>query len=326
MNQVLSQEEIDALLKGISGGKINTDGEECQEENITTYDLTNLEKIEKSKMPTLEIINHRFCNLIKRDFSSMFRKVVYVRSLSVVISKFGNFIKSLTVPTSIHLFKMEPLKGFSLLTIESRVFFSLIDIFLGGDGLSVLERGERDFTKIEERIIKKIVFAILKEYTNAWKPVHNITFEYSRSEINPKFAKIVPYSDMVIIKTFEIKVEQISGNITICIPYKNIEPIKAKLSAGFYTESCEIYLNWVKKLKRIIKSLQVDGVVKYGETELTIGKILSLKKGDIINLNKNVGDLLQMEIEGVPKFNCYADIVKSCNTVKVVGKIRKEEM
>jgi len=107
---------------------------------------------------------------------------------------------------------------------------------------------------------------------------------------------------------------------------KNIEPIKAKLSAGFYTESCEIYLNWVKKLKRIIKSLQVDGVVKYGETELTIGKILSLKKGDIINLNKNVGDLLQMEIEGVPKFNCYADIVKSCNTVKVVGKIRKEEM
>jgi len=327
MTQVLSQDEIDALLKGMSGGEIETEVETApEEEGIIPYDLTNQEKIIRGRMPTLEIINQRFCRLFRGTLSAMLRKVADITALSVDTIKFGEFLKSLPVPASLHLFKMEPLKGYSLMAIESKLVFSLIDIFFGGDGSSVLKVEGRDFTAIEDRMIRRVVEAALKEYTESWKPVHNITFEYSRSEMNPQFATIVPPSDVVIITTFEIEVEQVSGNITICIPYTNIEPIRSKLYAGFQTERLEIDINWIRRLKKLITTLEVDGVVKFGETDLTIGRILSLKEGDIINLNKDVDEPLVMEIEGIPKFNCFAGIIKSNKAVKVVEKIEKEEM
>ena len=327
MTQVLSQDEIDALLKGMSGGEIETEVETSQEEEgIIPYDLTNQEKIIRGRMPTLDIINQRFCRLFRSSLSAMLRKVADITALSVDTIKFGEFLKSLPVPASLHLFKMEPLKGYSLMTIESKLVFSLIDIFFGGDGSSVLKVEGRDFTAIEDRMIRRVVVEALKEYTESWKPVHNITFEYSRSEMNPQFATIVPPSDVVIITTFEIEVEQVSGNISICIPYTNIEPIRAKLYAGFQTERLEIDLNWIKRLKKLITTLVVEGVVKLGETDLSIGKILSLKEGDVISLNKDVDEPLYVEIEGIPKFSCFAGIVKSNKAVKIVDKITKEEM
>ncbi len=327
MTQVLSQDEIDALLKGMSGGEIETEVETSQEEEgIIPYDLTNQEKIIRGRMPTLDIINQRFCRLFRSSLSAMLRKVADITALSVDTVKFGEFLKSLPVPASLHLFKMEPLKGYSLMTIESKLVFSLIDIFFGGDGSSVLKVEGRDFTAIEDRMIRRVVVEALKEYTESWKPVHNITFEYSRSEMNPQFATIVPPSDVVIITTFEIEVEQVSGNISICIPYTNIEPIRAKLYAGFQTERLEIDLNWIKRLKKLITTLVVEGVVKLGETELSIGKILSLKEGDVISLNKDVDEPLYIEIEGIPKFSCFAGIVKSNKAVKIVEKITKEEI
>jgi flagellar motor switch protein FliM len=187
MTQVLSQDEIDALLKGMSGGEIETETETAaeEEEGIISYDLTNQEKIIRGRMPTLEIINQRFCRLFRSSLSSMLRKVADISALSVDTIKFGEFLKSLPVPASLHLFRMEPLKGYSLITIESKLVFALIDIFFGGDGTSTLKVEGRDFTPIEDRMIKRVVVNALKDYTESWKPVHAINFEYSRSEMNP---------------------------------------------------------------------------------------------------------------------------------------------
>ncbi len=326
MTQVLSQDEIDALLKGMSGGEIETEQEVAEsQDGIITYELTNQEKIIRGRMPTLEIINQRFSRLFRGTISNMLRKVVDISALSLDTIKFGEFLKSLPVPTSLHLFRMNPLKGFSLIVIESKLVFALIDIFFGGEGSSSLKVEGRDFTVIEDRIIKRVILAALQDYSESWKPVYPVVFEYSRSEMNPQFATIVPPSDVVIVTSFEIEIEQVSGNITICIPYANIEPIRDKLYAGFQTERLEVDANWIKRLKKIITTLEVNSIVTLGEVDITIGKILQLKEGDIINLEKKSTSPLILEVEGIPKFKGFAGILNSNKALKIVDKIYKQE-
>jgi len=326
MTQVLSQDEIDALLKGMSGGEIETEQEVAEsQDGIITYELTNQEKIIRGRMPTLEIINQRFSRLFRGTISNMLRKVVDISALSLDTIKFGEFLKSLPVPASLHLFRMNPLKGFSLIVIESKLVFALIDIFFGGEGSSSLKVEGRDFTVIEDRIIKRVILAALQDYSESWKPVYPVVFEYSRSEMNPQFATIVPPSDVVIVTSFEIEIEQVSGNITICIPYANIEPIRDKLYAGFQTERLEVDANWIKRLKKIITTLEVNSIVTLGEVDITIGKILQLKEGDIINLEKKSTSPLILEVEGIPKFKGFAGILNSNKALKIVDKIYKQE-
>ncbi len=327
MSEILSQEEIDSLLKGMSGGEIETETETPEdEEGIIPYDLTNQEKIIRGRMPTLEIINQRFCRLFRSTFSSMLRKMADISAVSVDTIKFGEFLKSLPVPASLHLYKMEPLKGYNLFVLESKLVFSLIDIFFGGSGASTVKVEGRDFTVIEDRLIKKVVMAALKDMQEAWSPVHPVKMEYFRSEMNPQFATIAPPSDVVILTVFEVEIDQISGTMTVCIPYSNVEPIRSKLYAGFQTERLEVDISWINRLKRLITTLYVDVSVELANREITVGEVLNLKKGDIINLGKDIADPLTVFIEKVPKFKGYAGLYRNNKAIKITEKIEKQEI
>ena len=327
MAEILSQDEIDSLLKGMGGGEIETETETTEEEEgIIPYDLTTQEKIIRGRMPTLEIINQRFCRLFRSSFSSMLRKMADISAISVDTIKFGEFLKSLPVPASLHLYKMEPLKGYNLFVIESKLVFSLIDIFFGGSGSSTVKVEGRDFTVIEDRLIKKVVITALKDMQEAWTPVHPVRMEYFRSEMNPQFATIAPPSDVVILTTFEVEIEQITGTMTVCIPYSNVEPIRSKLYAGFQTERLEVDLTWINRLKRLITTLYVESSVELATTEITVGKVLNLKKGDVILLGKDIADPLTVYIEKVPKFKGYAGIYRNNKAIKITEQIEKKEI
>ncbi len=327
MSEVLSQEEIDALLKGVSGGEIETETEaEESDEGIISYDLANQEKIIRGRMPTLEIVNQRFSRDFRTTMSAMLRKLVDISPLSIDTIKFGDFLKSLPVPSSLHLFKMEPLRGYSLCAIDSKLVFALIDIFFGGDGASILKVEGRDFTPIEDSMIRRVVKEALENYQTAWAPVHKLTFEYVRSEMNPQFVTIVPPSDIVITTVFELEIEDTTGTLTICIPYSNIEPIRAKLYAGFQTERLEVDSNWIRRLKKLITTLEVDMRVKLSEKDMSVEEILNLKEGDVINFNKDIDEPLIAEVEGIAKYKVIPGILKSNKAVKIERKIHKEEI
>ena len=327
MAEILSQDEIDSLLKGMSGGEIETETETTEEEEgIIPYDLTNQEKIIRGRMPTLEIINQRFCRLFRSSFSSMLRKMADITAISVDTIKFGEFLKSLPVPASLHLYKMEPLKGYNLFVIESKLVFALIDIFFGGSGSSTIKVEGRDFTVIEDRLIKKVVITALKDMQEAWAPVHPVKMEYFRSEMNPQFATIAPPSDVVILTTFEVEIDQITGTMTVCIPYSNVEPIRSKLYAGFQTERLEVDISWINRLKRLITTLYVDAHVELATTEITVGKVLNLKKGDVVFLGKDIAEPLTVYIENVPKFKGYAGIYRNNKAIKITEQIEKQEI
>jgi flagellar motor switch protein FliM len=303
MSKILSQDEVDALLKGMSGGEIEVETDTGPgADGVIVYDLTNQDRIIRGRMPTLEIINDRFARLFRTTLSSAVRKIVDMTTTSVDMVKFGEFMRSLPVPTSLHIFKMDPLRGHAIFVLESKLVFNLVETFFGGAGTGEVKIEGRDFTAIEQQLTRKVVSMGLKDLEQAWKPVHEVTMVYQRTEINPQFASIVPPSDVVIVIKFEMEMEHAAGTITICVPYSTIEPIRSKLYAGFQSDQLEVDHEWMRRFRTQLREAQVDFTVELGRTHITSGELLGLKVGDVLKLDKDVNDTLVGMVEGVPKF------------------------
>lgn len=318
MSQVLSQEEVDALLRGVTDGEIETEVEEAIDESgIVPYDLTSQERIIRGRMPTLDIINQRFSRLFRNSLSSALRKALDISAVSTDTVKFGEFVKSLPVPASLHIFKIEPLRGFALLVAESKLVFALVDTFFGGTGEAKMKIEGRDFTIIEQRMIKKVVLMVLEDMEAAWKPVHNVTMSFVRSEVNPQFAAIVPPTDVVVVIMFEVELDQVNGTLTVCLPYSTIEPIIGKLRAGFQSDQLEVDQAWIRRLKERLKETSVDIMVELGKTTISGEEFLGLKVGDVLALDNDVDDDMKVYVEGIPKFRGMPGVSKANKAIKL---------
>ncbi|MGD8563311.1 MAG: flagellar motor switch protein FliM [Desulfarculaceae bacterium] len=320
MSKILSQDEVDALLKGMSGGEIEVETDTGPgADGVIVYDLTNQDRIIRGRMPTLEIINDRFARLFRTTLSSAVRKIVDMTTTSVDMVKFGEFMRSLPVPTSLHIFKMDPLRGHAIFVLESKLVFNLVETFFGGAGTTDVKVEGRDFTAIEQQLTGKVVRMALKDMEQAWKPVHDVTMVYQRTEINPQFASIVPPSDVVIVIKFEMEMEHAAGTITVCVPYSTIEPIRSKLYAGFQSDQLEVDHEWMRRFREQLKEATVQMSVELGRTQMDSGQLLKLKTGDVIKLDKDVDDLLVAMVEGVPKFKGRPGTYRGAKAFKVEG-------
>ena len=327
MSKILSQDEVDALLRGMTGGEIEVETDQAPDEDgVIAYDLTNQDRIIRGRMPTLEIINDRFARIFRTSISSTLRKVVDVSTTSIDMIKFGEFMRSLPVPTSLHIFRMEPLRGHAIMVIETRLVFNLVDYFFGGDGKSDVKIEGRDFTPIENRVTKRVVEMVLSDLEKAWKPVHEVSLQYHRSEINPQFAGIVPPTDVVVVIKFDLEMEQAAGTIIICIPYSTIEPIRNKLYAGFQSDQLEVDLTWMKRFKEQLKAAAVGLSVTLGSTSITGRELLALKPGDTIQLDQDSTHPVTVLVQGVPKFLGVPGLVEGNQAIKVTGRIMRQIM
>ncbi len=325
MGEVLSQGEVDALLRGVSEGEVETESDQPEEvSGVTPYDLTSQEKIIRGRLPTLDIINQMFSSLFRNTFSSMLRKAADVSTVSTDTIKFGEFLRSLPVPSSLHIFRMEPLRGHGLMVVESKLVFAIVDTFFGGTGSQEAKITGRDFSAIEIRMTKNVVLSALKDLEKAWKPVHAVSTNYVRSEVNPQFAAIVPPTDIVLVILFDIELENISGSITICLPYAAIEPIIPKLKAQFQSEEMEIDQVWVRRLRTELLQTEVEMVAELGVSDTTPGRLLEFKVGDTIMLGNDVTDPLFIKVEGVPKFKGFSGVSRGTKAVQVTEVIERE--
>ena len=325
MGEVLSQGEVDALLRGVSEGEVETESDQPEEvSGVTPYDLTSQEKNIRGRLPTLDIINQMFSSLFRNTFSSMLRKAADVSTVSTDTIKFGEFLRSLPVPSSLHIFRMEPLRGHGLMVVESKLVSAIVDTFFGGTGSQEAKITGRDFSAIEIRMTKNVVLSALKDLEKAWKPVHAVSTNYVRSEVNPQFAAIVPPTDIVLVILFDIELENISGSITICLPYAAIEPIIPKLKAQFQSEEMEIDQVWVRRLRTELLQTEVEMVAELGVSDTTPGRLLEFKVGDTIMLGNDVTDPLFIKVEGVPKFKGFSGVSRGTKAVQVTEVIERE--
>ena len=322
MNKILEQNEVDALLRGLTGGSIEAENDEpLDDSGIIPFDLANQDRIIRGRMPVLEIVNDRFARLCTNALSNLVRKRVELNPLFIDMTKFGDFMRSLPVPTSINIFKMDPLRGNALIVVDARLVFALVENFFGGQGSQPKIEG-REFTRIEQAIVDKVIKIVLSNMEESWRPVHDVSFELVRSEINPQFAAIVPPSDVVVVISFEVELETAIGSLTCCLPYATIEPIRSKLHASFQTERLEVDHIWVSRLKERLLETPVEMRVHFGNAQLSGNQIVRLKPGDVIMLDKDIEDLLEVRMEGVTKFWAVPGIVKSNKAIQIV---REEE-
>lgn len=316
--QVLSQGEVDALLRGVGDGQVETETDVPEDvRGVVPYDLTSQEKIVRGRLPTLDIINQMFSRLFRNSFSGLMRKSADISTVSTDSLKFGEFLRSLSVPSSLHVFRMEPLRGFGLMVVESRLVFSFVDNFFGGTGTSDINMLGRDFSAIEIRMTKKVVQSALEDWERAWKSVHPIACTYVRSEVNPQFAAIVPPTDVVLVIVFDIEMENSSGTVTICIPYSMVEPIINKLKANFQSEQLEVDQVWVNRMRGELMQTQVEVMAELGQTQMTPKELLVLEEGDVVMLGKDVSDPLYIKIEGTPKFRGYSGVSRGMKAVQI---------
>ena len=322
MNKVLAQDEVDALLRGLSGGEIENETETQEDESgIVSFDLANQDRIIRGRMPVLEIVNDRFSRLCTNALTNAVRKRVELNPISIDMAKFGDFMRSLPVPTSINIFKMDPLRGNALAIVDARLVFALVENFFGGQGSQPKIEG-REFTPIEQAIVDKVIKIVLENMEDSWRPVHDVSLELVRSEINPQFAAIVPPSDVVVVISFEVELENAIGALTICLPYATIEPIRSKLHASFQTERLEIDHVWVSRLKDRLLETPVELKVHFGNAQLTGNQLIRLQVGDVIMLDKDIEELLGVYLEGVRKYWAVPGTVKSNKAIQI---IREEE-
>jgi flagellar motor switch protein FliM len=302
MEKLLSQDEIDALLKGMDDGKVDLSAAPKDSAEAVRFDFANQDRIIRGRMPTLEILNDYFSRLFRNTISMALRKVIDFSPRGIQMMKFGEFIRALPVPCSLHVYKMEPLRGHTLMVLDPKLVFTLVDIFLGGSGKTNFRIEGREFTAVESRLIHKVVTMILADLEKAWNTIHPLTVHYVRSEINPQFVSIVSPSDLVITIPFGLELDQFTGLVTLVIPYSTIEPIKAKLYSGFQSDQLEIDRSWIDRFLDRLRNSEVEITVEFSRSQVMAHELLKLKEGDILPLGKGIEESLLARVQGVPKF------------------------
>lgn len=324
MNKLLSQDEVDALLKGLDAGDIEVEqAPEEAEEELEAFDWTSQGRHIQASMPLLDIVNGRFSQRFKVTLSSALRKMVDVSSNPLETIRYNEFQRSLPVPTSMHLFKIDPLRGMGILVIESRLVFSLVEIFFGGNGSGSTKIEGRDFTPIEMKIIEKVVQMALLNLMESWEDVYPLKTEFLRSESNPLVVNVVPGEETLISTKFEIELNKPLGTITICVPVSSFQPIRHKLTGGYRDEDSEIDQVWVTQLRDRLMETEVEMAVQLGRTSLCVKDLMNLKEGDIIILDNDFKDPLAAHVEGISKYEGYAGRFKNRKVFKVEQPLRE---
>ncbi|MFQ5543470.1 MAG: flagellar motor switch protein FliM [Nitrospiria bacterium] len=300
--KILSQDEVEALLRGVSGGEVDTEQEEVSDGGTRDYDLTNQERIIRGRMPSLEIINERFARLFQVSMSGFLKKDVEMFPVSVTVPKFGELMRKIPLPSSINVLKMDPLRGHILLILDTKFVYRLIDLYFGGSGQTYVKIEGRNFTAIEERVIRKVVEMILIDLEKSWKAVFSVAISHVRAEINPQFAAIVAPTEVVVTTTFKLEIEDEGGDIFIGLPYPTIEPIREKLYGGFQSDQLEENKKWAERFAAQLFECRLNTVAEIGKTTLTVGEVSDLAVGDVIMLNKKAQDDLEIRVAGIPVF------------------------
>ena len=325
MSYVLTPGEVDALLKGVGDDQagVQPDGPE-ETGGAVPYDLAGQEKVIRGRLPTLDIINQMFSRLFRKSFSSLMKKSADISVASTDSVKFGGFLRSLPAPSSLHVFRMEPLRGFGLMVVESKLVFALVDSFFGGSGNSDVDIDKRDFSAIEVRMTKNVVLTALEDWEKAWNLVHPISASYVRSEENPQFAAIALPTDCVLVVVFDAEMEKTSGALTICIHYSTLKPIVPKLRESFQSEKMEVDKIWVKRLQAELMETELSAVVELGTAVITPGKFMDLHVGSVLMLGNDVSDPLLVKVEGVPKFRGFPGVSRGNKAVQITEIIARK--
>ena len=298
----LSQDEVDALLKGVTGDADETEVEEQAAGGARPYNLGTQERIVRGRMPTLELINERFARYLRIGLFNYMHRNAEISVGPIRVQKYSEFIRNLVVPTNLNLVMAKPLRGTALFVFDPNLVFLVVDNMFGGDGRFHTRVEGRDFTPTEQRIIQGLLDVAFTEYSKSWKPVYGMTFEYIRSEMNSQFANIATPSEIVVSTTFTLEFGGATADMHICFPYSMIEPIRDLLYSTMQSDQLSTDKRWIGTLRRQLQGAEVEIVAHLGTASISLGQILKLKVGDVIPVQ--IPDKIIAHVDSVPVIEC----------------------
>ena len=317
--KILDQAEIDALIHGMDSGAVSTEAPPAPGE-VRQYDFQNQMRIVRGRMPTLEMINERFARLFRVSLYNLLRRSPEISVAPVAIKKFSEYVHTLHVPTNLNLVKINPFRGTALIVLDPKLVFAVVDNFFGGTGRHAKIEG-REFTATEQRIIHMMLRGVFANLHEAWAHIAPIEVEYLQSEINPHFANIVSPSEIVVITSFHVELDGGGGELHVTMPYAMIEPLREVLDSGMASDRVEKDDRWNVCLREEIEDAEVEVSTHLGETTVTLGDLLNLKPGDIINCDFN-GRVL-VRVEDVPMFRGTFGVSRGQQAIKLEEKVRR---
>jgi len=301
--QILTQNEVDALLQGITGESQTLEQDEAPSDGPRPYDLANQERIVRGRMPTMEVVNERFARNIRVGLFNLIRKSPEVSIGGIKVQKYSAFLREIVVPTNFNIVSVKPLRGSALVVCDPNLVFAVIDALFGGAGKYHTRIEGREFSPTEQRVILRLLQTIIAEYRKAWTGVYPLELEYQRSEMQPQFANIASPSEMVVSTSFMLEIGDTSGSVNLCFPYSTLEPIRDVLYSASQGDTGEPDRRWVQLLKTEIQSAQVELVATLATAPATVEQLLSFKPGDFIELD--LDPVIKAKVDGVPVFDCH---------------------
>jgi flagellar motor switch protein FliM len=310
----LSQDEVDALLKGVTGEADEVEAA-AETAGVRPYDMATQERIVRGRMPTLEVINERFARQMRLGLFNFMRRTADISVGPIRIIKYNEFIRNLVVPTNLNMVQAKPLRGTALFIFDPNLVFLIVDNLFGGDGRFHTRVEGRDFTQTEQRIIQRLLGVVFEEYEKSWKPVYELKFEYLRSEMNTQFANIATPNEVVVVTTFNIEFGPTAGEFHICMPYAMVEPVRDLLYSSVQGDHLEVDKRWLRLLAQQVQTAEVELTAVLGRSSVTFNQILKMKAGDVIALD--IPEAITAAVDGVPVMECHYGLFNGQYALKV---------
>ena len=320
----LSQEEVDALLEGVTGESQKLSEELQEQGEVRAYSISSQERIVRGRMPSMEIVNERFARNLRVGLFNLIRRSPEISLGPVAVQRYSAFLRELAVPTNFNIMAIRPLRGSGLIVCEPALVFGIIEMLYGGVGKFKTRIEGREFSATEQRIIDRLLGVITEEYKKAWKGIYPLELEYQRSEMQPQFANIATPSEIVVSTHFQIEIGDIAGAIHFCMPYATLEPIRDVLYSSTQGDSVEVDRRWVNVLTQEIQAAEVVLVAELARADATIEQLMAIKPGDFIELDRK--PKIEATIAGVPVFECHYGTHNAKYALRVDRSLRGNDL
>jgi flagellar motor switch protein FliM len=312
---ILSQEEVDALLQGVTGAEGEAAAELEPEAGVRAYDIGRQERIVRGRMPTLELSNERFARLLRVGLFNLLRRSAEVAVGQVRVLKYTDFVRNLVVPTNLNLVQVKPLQGTALIVVEPTLVFQMVDCMFGGSGRLHTRVEGREFSSAEMRVILRLLHVLFREYENAWQPIYPIKLEYLRSEMHTQFANIATPTEIVVATTFAVDLGSGASGLHVCMPYAMLEPIRGILHSGVQADRSDSDNRWLAHLTAQIQDAQVEIAAPLGQAQLRVKDLLMLQPGDILAFE--LPEAITARVDGLPLLECAYGIANGRYALRV---------
>jgi len=315
-SDLLSQDEIDALLHGVDSGAVETDPPPEPGE-ARNYDFASQDRIVRGKLPTLEMINERFARTLRIGIYNLLHRSAELSVRGIDLLRFGEYMHSLQVPTNLNLVKMKPLRGTALVVYEPRLVFTLVDNFFGGGGKYPARIEGREFTPTEMRVIQLLLKQTFADLVESWAPVMPVEFEYLNSEVNPHFANIISPREYIVVSRFNIELDGGGGEMHVAFPYAMLEPIREQLDAGVQSDRIERDEGWMRAMRAQLQDAEVELSSAIAQRQISLRELSRLKVGDVIPIE--LPRTVTLQVEQMPLFSGEFGVHNGRNAVKVTA-------